>query len=85
MRILISILAMGLASAVAAQDKGHPSVAVAAKMRVAVERFVAALPEKSRAQDVRPFEDRDRTDWHYTPRSRNGISLKELDAPAREE
>ena len=84
MRIVISILAMGLAGAVAAQDKGYPSAAVAAQMRVSVERFVAALPEKSRALAVRPFEDRDRTDWHYTPRSRNGISLKELDAPARE-
>jgi len=84
MRILISILAVGLTGAVAAQDKGHASAAVAAKMRVSVERFVVALPEKSRVLAVRPFEDRDRTDWHYTPRSRNGISLKELDAPARE-
>jgi len=63
---------------------GHPSAAVAGKMRIAVERLLAALPEKSRAQAMRPFDDRDRTDWHYTPRARNGVSLKELDAPARE-
>ena len=25
---------------------------------------------------MRPFDDRDRTDWHYTPRSRNGVSLQ---------
>ncbi len=33
---------------------------------------------------VRPFDDRDRLDWHYTPRSRNGAALKELDARGRE-
>jgi len=53
-------------------------------MRDSVERFVAALPEKSRAQAMRPFEDRDRLDWHYVPRSRNGIALKELDPAGRE-
>ena len=31
-----------------------------------------------------PFEDRDRTDWHYTPRSRNGISFKEMDKAGRD-
>jgi hypothetical protein len=67
-----------------AQGKPHPSAAVAARMHGAVERLLAALPEQARAQAVRTFDDRDRIDWHYTPRSRNGISLKELDAPARE-
>ena len=84
MRIAISVLLMSLAVAAAAQDKGHPSASVAAKMRDSVERFVAALPEKSRAQAMRPFEDRDRLDWHYIPRSRNGIALKELDPAGRE-
>jgi hypothetical protein len=28
---------------------------------------------------MRPFDDTDRFDWHYVPRSRNGISLKALD------
>ncbi len=53
-------------------------------MRASVERVLAALPEKSRAQAMRPFEDRDRTDWHYTPRSRNGVSFKEMDKAARD-
>ncbi len=43
-----------------------------------------ALPERQRATATRPFDDRDRVDWHYTPRSRNGISLKELDARGRD-
>ena len=53
-------------------------------MRSSVERVLAALPEKSRAQAMRLFDDRDRTEWHYTPRSRNGISFKEMDKAGRE-
>jgi hypothetical protein len=61
------------------------SAAAQPRMRAAVERVLAVLPEQSRAQAMRPFDDRDRTDWHYTPRSRNGISLKEIDAKGKEQ
>jgi hypothetical protein len=81
--VLAAFLA-GLTSFVLAQDKPHSSAAVAAKMRASVERVLAALPEKGRAQAMREFEDRDRTDWHYTPRSRNGVSLKEMDKAGRD-
>ena len=64
---------------------GHPSAPAAGKMREQMEKLLAALPDKARAQATKPFEDRDRTDWHYTPRSRNGVSLKDLDAGQREQ
>jgi len=53
-------------------------------MRQAAERLLAAVPEAARLKIIRPFDDRDRLDWHYTPRSRNGAALKELDARGRE-
>jgi hypothetical protein len=53
-------------------------------MRQAAEALLAGLPEAARAKVARPFEDRDRLDWHYTPRSRNGAAMKELDARGRE-
>ena len=53
-------------------------------MREAAERLLAAVPEAARQKIVRPFDDRDRLDWHYTPRSRNGAALKELDSRGRE-
>src|SRR5437868_6528315 len=71
------------ASASLAHDRPSTS-AVAAKMRVAAERALASMPERERAKAVRPFDDRDRLDWHYTPRGRNGVSFKELEGPARE-
>ncbi len=60
------------------------SPAAQSRMRAAAERVLAALPEQSRTQAMRPFEDRDRTDWHYTPRSRNGISFKEMNPAGRD-
>jgi hypothetical protein len=63
----------------------HASASAAAKMRAQAEKVLAALPDKARAQATKPFEDRDRTDWHYTPRSRNGVSFKDMDQAAREQ
>jgi hypothetical protein len=67
-----------------AQEKAHPSAPVAARMRDAAEKVLAALPEPARAKVQREFSDSDRLDWHFTPRSRNGVALKELDAKGRE-
>lgn len=58
--------------------------ATAARMRIAAERVLAALPAAAREKVARPLDDRDRVDWHYTPRSRNGVALKELDAAGRD-
>jgi hypothetical protein len=77
MRPLFALLLLALAGASFGQSP-------AAGMRASMERALAAMPEKSRAQAMRAFDDRDRTEWHYTPRSRNGISFKELDARARD-
>ena len=75
MRLLLVPLLCVLAGAAAAQD---------ARMRLAVEKVLGALPAPLRTQATKPFEDRDRLEWHYTPRSRNGVSFKEMDKPARE-
>src|SRR5262245_32369879 len=61
-----------------AQDK------VAIRMREAASQLLAALPEPARAKALRPFKDDDRVDWHYTPRSRNGVPFKEMNPAARE-
>jgi hypothetical protein len=84
MRVAMAMLWTLLACGAAAQDRVHPTAEAAAKMRVAAERLLAGLPERHRAQAVLPFDDRDRVEWHYTPRSRNGIALKDLDPAGRE-
>jgi hypothetical protein len=67
-----------------AQPVAPPSSTVAAKMREATEHLLATLPAQPRAVAVRPFDDSDRVDWHYTPRGRNGLSFKDLDAKSRD-
>jgi len=84
MNVLVLIAACLVASTLQAQEKSHAAAATAAQMRAAAERLLAAVPESARRTILRPFDDRDRLDWHYTPRSRNGAALKELDARGRE-
>ncbi len=55
-----------------------------ARMREAAVKVLASLPEAARLKAVRPLEDADRLDWHYTPRGRGGVSFKELDAKGRQ-
>jgi len=81
MRVLLALFLFAAYPHVMAQ---HPSASAAAKMREAAESLLAALPQSTRASVQKGFDDRDRFDWHYTPRSRNGVALKELDAKGRE-
>jgi hypothetical protein len=53
----------------------HP---VTEDLSVAARRFVEALGPDQKAKAVYPIEARERLDWHYVPRERGGISLKEL-------
>jgi len=67
MKVLAALLLAGFLSPALAQ------------MRSGVETVLAAMPAPLRAQAMREFEDRDRLEWYYTPRSRNGVSMKEMD------
>ena len=84
MRILAGVLSLVFVPLVLAHDGAHPSGASALRMRLAAERVLAALPPAAREKVARPFDDKDRLDWHYTPRSRNGVALKELDPQGRD-
>jgi len=55
-----------------------------AQMRAAAEALVASVDPARRAKLVLPFDDALRSDWHYTPRSRPGLSFADLDARQRE-
>jgi Protein of unknown function (DUF3500) len=83
-RSVLSIFLTGLATTAMAQSNSAIPPAVATRMRESAERLLQALPGSQRATATRAFDDPDRVDWHYTPRSRNGISLKEQDARGRD-
>ncbi len=56
----------------------------AAAMRTAAQAWLKLLPPDLRREAVRDFADADRLDWHFTPRSRKGVSLKQMDTRQRE-
>lgn len=84
MKILLGFLFLAFVQGAGAQDREPSTAAAAARMREAAEKVLAALPEAARAKVKRDFTDPDRLDWHFTPRSRNGVAFKELDAKGRE-
>ncbi len=84
MRILAALILLGLAHAASGHEVSQASSDTASRMRVSAERVLAALPPAAREKVVRAFDDHDRVAWHYTPRSRNGVALKELDARGRD-
>ena len=56
----------------------------AARMRAAAEALIASVDASRRARLVLDFKGDDRTDWHYIPRSRVGLSFADLDAAQRD-
>jgi hypothetical protein len=78
-RILLRALAalLALASPPASAD-----ATIAARMRLAAQSLVGFSAAK-RERLILPFADAKRTDWHYTPRSRPGLSFADLDANQR--
>lgn len=73
------LLALGIAPDTIAQDND-----TAPRMRAAAQGLIAGVDERRRGKLVLPFTDSLRTDWHYTPRSRPGLSFADLDMTQRE-
>ena len=61
-----------------------PQDAPGARMRSAAEALIASVAAGPRSRLVLPPADPQRTEWHYTPRSRPGLSFADLDATQRE-
>jgi hypothetical protein len=58
--------------------------ATAARMRSAAQAMLASVDAAKREKLALAFADEKRTDWHYTPRSRPGLSFADLDPAQRE-
>lgn len=64
---------------------GHEtsSPSAAAQMAEAASLFLASLSPEQRQAAAFPFDDRERYNWHYVPRSRSGLPLKEMNDAQR--
>ena len=72
------------ALAALAPARSHADGAAAAGMRAAAEALIASVEGRKRARLVLAAGDAQRTDWHYTPRSRPGLSLADFDPAQRD-
>src|SRR5262245_24661585 len=55
----------------------------ASAMSAAAQSFISSLTADQRAKASFAFEDEQRFDWHFIPRARKGIPIKELDPAQR--
>ncbi len=52
-------------------------------MAVAADRFVSSLSKDQAAKATYPFEAPERLDWHFIPRPRKGLPIKEMSSEQR--
>ena len=62
---------------------GQTSDAARGAMAGAATAFLAALSADGRRRAVFAFDDKERFNWHYVPRSREGLPFKEMSLAAR--
>jgi hypothetical protein len=49
-----------------------------------VTAFLQTLEPDQQSQAIFPYDSEERLNWHYTPRSRQGIAFKEMSAEQRQ-
>ena len=60
-------------------NSSHPhNVPAASLMTECATRFLAALNTQQRAKATFPFDSSERLNWHYVPRERKGVPLREM-------
>ena len=74
----IIIIAAFIASPTYAYAHKMKSSTIAKQMAQSAQLFLNALSPKQREQASFDFEDSERFNWHYVPRNRKGLALKEM-------
>jgi hypothetical protein len=69
-----------LIAAVAFLTSAYTRMHSASVMAGAANAFLASLTPQQRAQATFQFNDQERFDWHYIPKERKGISLRQMTA-----
>jgi hypothetical protein len=77
----LSLLA--IAAARAESPSSREQAKVAADMARAAQDFLAALSPEQKAKAAFEFKDAERFNWHFIPRERKGLPLKEMNPEQR--
>jgi Protein of unknown function (DUF3500) len=76
--LLASVAVVGLALWAGAQVEPTGS-----RMTVTADRFVDSLKEAQVAKATYPYDSPERLNWHFIPRARKGLPIKELSSEQR--
>ena len=82
-RLLHGAAAAGAVWALRAPALAQAPDAARAAMAGAATAFLAALTGDARRRAMFAFEDKERLNWHYVPRRREGLAFKDMTAPGR--
>lgn len=82
-RIKLSLVLAAIAVVGLALWAGAYVEQTGSRMAVAAGRLLAALSKDQQAKASYPFESPERLDWHFIPRARKGLPIKELSPEQR--
>ena len=82
-KILLSMVVLTATAAILAGKARHDANSGTA-MIAAANKFLASVDEKQRAQATFGFDDLERLNWHFIPRKRKGLPLRDLEGEARQ-
>src|SRR5438046_6066100 len=77
-RIKLSLALMSMGVVALALWAGAYVEQTGSRMAVAADRFLASLSKDQAAKATYPFDSSARLDWHFIPRPRKGLPIKEL-------
>ncbi len=77
--LLIGAVGLALTGRSTAFDRGDEEQ----QMARAAQTYLASLGAEQRARGTWPWEAKERFDWHFVPRERYGVRLKEMSAEQR--
>src|SRR6266498_3064520 len=75
--LAVALLTGGLGKASA------PAAAPGARILATASDLFDSLNEKERAKALADYKSRERFEWHFIPKDRKGVPLKELEPAAR--
>jgi len=82
-RPLMFAIVCWLCSSATVQAKEGKGIKIHTEMRQAAIDFLASLDDQLREQSTFDFRGPERTDWHFVPKQRAGVSFKEMNLQQR--
>jgi hypothetical protein len=79
--LLLTLLMLAGVSTKAIADDGSDKPGI--DMATAAQKLAAALPADQKQKLIYPYDDPERTNWHFIPKDRNGIVLWDLNGETR--